>query len=525
VNKVNLLLVDDIPSNLIALSAVLNRPDYNLVTAESGEEALDLLSREDFALVLLDVMMPEMDGFEVAARMKKNESTRFIPIVLVTAIAKNLNQIYKGYSVGVVDYLLKPLDPDVVRAKVAVFVELCRQRREIERQALLIRNSERAQFLEKEQAARLRAESAEKRFRDLVNALDHAIIWEAAPDLSKFTFISQRVEDMLGYPRDCWLLEPEFFMSHVHPDDRAGLTRCLDSLFAGHSDAMGERCEHRMRSADGTERWFHTGFQLEWDAQRKPLRLRGLCVDISPLKEIEQALREAIRAREEIVSNVAHDLRTPLSAASLGTKLLKQASDEEDLGEIKKHANRVKHAIEHTIRLTQNILDADRVVSGRMMIEARDEDPDHLVKEAMELMRPLAAEKSIQLHSNSDLSKILVRCERERVLQVFSNLIGNAVKFTPEHGEIWIRGENLDGSARFSVRDTGPGIAADHQPKIFRRYWQGRAKWQRGLGLGLNISKGIVEAHGGKIWVKSKEGQGSTFYFTLPITVQPAPAE
>lgn len=279
--RVNLLIVDDNRNNLVALSAILDQPGYNLVTASFGKEALELLSRSEFALVLLDVMMPGMDGFEMATIMKRTERLRYIPIIFVTAVAKDLKDIYRGYSVGGVDYIQKPLEPDVVRAKVSVFVELFRQRFEIQRQAEIIRNSEKAQFLEREHAARLRAEEAERRFRNLVNALDHAIIWEANPDLSKFSFVSERAEELLGYTHNRWAQEANFFMDHIHPEDKPRVLVAIRKLRSGGDGGLGERADHRMIAADGSEHWFHTGFQEEKDHLGNPVRLRGLCVEIS----------------------------------------------------------------------------------------------------------------------------------------------------------------------------------------------------------------------------------------------------
>lgn len=513
--KVNLLLVDDDSRNLLALTALLDRPDYNLVPATSGRMALDLLARNEFGVVLLDVMMPGMDGFEVAKRMKEDEAMRYVPILFVTAIAKDLKEIYRGYALGGVDYILKPLEPDIVQAKVSVFVELFRHKKEIQRKSEIIRQSEKAQSLEREHQARLRAEDAERRFRNLVNALDHAVIWEASPDLSTFTFISEQVEGILGYPREQWLQEPDFLMNHVLREDQSKLRQCMDNLLHGEGRALGERCDHRIISSDGAVKWFHTGMQHERDSFGKIVKMRGLCVDISPLKRVEERLRAAIQAREEIVSIVAHDLKTPLSAADLRANLLRLATDKGDLGEIKKQAVQVSQAIKHSIRLTENILDAERIESGHVLIEPEEQSIGGLVKEAADLIRPLALEKSIQLNvAGDDIGTVY--CDRERILQVLSNLIGNAIKFSPEKSQIVVHGENKNGNAEFSVEDKGDGIPDDQLLHVFDRYWQGKKKRGFGLGLGLAISKGIIEAHGGKLWVESKVGDGSVFRFSLP---------
>lgn len=519
--KVNLLLVDDNPNNLLALSAILDRPDYNLITAASGKEALEILASDEFAVALLDVMMPGMDGFELASRMKQDKKTRYIPILFVTAVAKDLKDIYKGYLSGGVDYIQKPLEAEVVRAKVSVFVEIFRQRREIERQAELIRNSERAQFLEREQAARIRAEDAERRFRNLVNALDHAIIWEANPDLSEFTFVSERVQTLLGFPHDNWLQVHGFFMDHVHPDDRSTVLKMIENIWAGRSDGLGERTEHRMTAADGSERWFHTGFQEERAQNGTPLRLRGLCVDISPLKKIEQALRDAVQVREEIVSVVAHDLKSPLATAELSASLLMDSAEDEDMDSVRQQAGIIKNAIGRTIKLTEDILDVEKADAGRFVFHPQEEDAADIINAVLEILRPQALNKGIHIRTELGSQSCRATCDRNRVRQVLSNLIGNAIKFTPGHGQIRVRAERKNKNILFSVQDSGPGIAASNIPHIFDRYWQAKNISVEGSGLGLAISKGIIEAHGGEIWAESELGHGTTIFFTLPILYVP----
>src|SRR5262245_48601240 len=159
------LLVDDRPENLVALKAMLDRPEYQLIAVTSGIEALQVALRQNLALILLDVFMPEMDGFEVAVHLKEVERTRNIPIIFLTALATDVQQIYRAYAAGAVDYLIKPLDAEVVRKKVAVFVDLFRQRQEIERQAELLRAAERREF--ELRLAELRVAS-DARYRKLV---------------------------------------------------------------------------------------------------------------------------------------------------------------------------------------------------------------------------------------------------------------------------------------------------------------------------------------------------------------------
>jgi PAS domain S-box-containing protein len=287
-SKVNILLIDDHPANLMALSSVLSEPTYNLVTATSGQAALSCLLKMEFAVILLDVMMPSMDGFEVAHIMKSRDATRHIPIIFITAVATDIRYIFRGYSIGAVDYIQKPFEPEIIKAKVAVFADLFKKNE-------YIRKSEKAEYLKKEHEGRVRAERAEDRFRAITNSLDHSIIWESNLDLSSFSFVSQRAVRLLGYSLETWMNEPNFFLSHIPSDDQAKVLSTISHVRnpPSTSDELGERCEHRLTASDGVERWFHTAIQYFQDEENSLQGLRGLSVEIHALKSVEFALRDS----------------------------------------------------------------------------------------------------------------------------------------------------------------------------------------------------------------------------------------
>ncbi len=194
--SVKIMLVDDRRENLLSLQGVLKSGDYELVMANSGEEALKLSLRDDFAVILLDVVMPGIDGFQVASHLKEIERTSRIPIVFLTAVATGMSHIYRAYSVGAVDYLIKPLDVDAVRSKVAVFADLYRQRMEIERQARLLRENEQQEYQTRITEMRL---ASDKRYSKLVERIDHAIAWTMDPASGQLSFVSRQAERILGY--------------------------------------------------------------------------------------------------------------------------------------------------------------------------------------------------------------------------------------------------------------------------------------------------------------------------------------
>ena len=228
---------------------------------------------------------------------------------------------------------------------------------------------------------------------------------------------------------------------------------------------------------------------------------------------------ETIDAREQVLKIVSHDLRNPLSAISMTASLLLDVPTPPD--KQAEHLRRIQRAGERMNRLIQDLLDVAKLEAGRVAIDARSIEVAPLIKEASELLAPLTATKSIRFEATAAERLPTIAADAGRVLQVISNLVGNAVKFTPVGGRIVLRADAEPGGVRFSVRDTGPGIPQEQLPQIFGRFWQANPADRRGIGLGLTIAKGIVEAHGGQIWVDSPPGDGTTFSFSLK-TVLPA---
>ena len=232
----------------------------------------------------------------------------------------------------------------------------------------------------------------------------------------------------------------------------------------------------------------------------------------------------AVATREELLAIVSHDLRNPLNViVNCAYVLQKTSRDGSDGGRVHKSAETILRSTDRMVRLIADLLDLAQIQAGKLAIEQKPQDIEGLLSECVEMLRPLAAAKNVKLEGMASRG-LHVFCDRERVLQVFSNLVGNAIKFTPEGGSIFIEAQAIGLEARFSVRDTGQGISAEELPRIFDRFWQAQSKNHAGIGLGLSIVKGLVEAHGGHPWVESKLGVGTIFYFTLPLG-EPVPAE
>jgi signal transduction histidine kinase len=223
----------------------------------------------------------------------------------------------------------------------------------------------------------------------------------------------------------------------------------------------------------------------------------------------------ATQLREHILGVVAHDLRNPLSTIQMQASALKRPGGEPERRSLKP-VEVIHRAARRMNRLVQDLLDVARMEAGQLAIERAPLTAGGLILEAVDMQKPLAESADLELQVEVDPDVPEVWGDRDRLLQVFENLIGNAIKFTPAGGRITAGAASKHGDVVFQVADTGVGIAPENLPRVFDQFWQATRAGREGAGFGLAITKGIVEAHGGRIWVESTEGRGSTFSFTIP---------
>jgi two-component system, sensor histidine kinase and response regulator len=369
-----ILAVDDYPANLLAIKRILDPLGHEVVRAHSGEEALRIVGEREFAVILMDAHMPGMDGYQTTRLIKEQPGGSAVPIIFLTGIDRDPLYSFRGYDHGAVDYLVKPVEPHVLRSKIAVFVELFR-RRELMR--------EQSELLHAERVARVAAEAK-------------------------------------------------------------------------------------------------------------------------------------IAAREEILAAVSHDLGNPIAAASAGTTLLLRRGEMLGDENVCRQAELVQRALERMYKLVTDLLHVSQIEGGRLPLDKDEHEPSDILRQASDLFSPLAAAKARELGCVPPTWSAPVSCDRDRIHQVLSNLLANALRFTPPGGRVILAAQAMPDEVEFSVEDAGPGIDSADVPHIFARYWQAAGQKRHGLGLGLAISQGIVNAHGGRIWVESEPGHGATFRFTLP---------
>ena len=247
-------------------------------------------------------------------------------------------------------------------------------------------------------------------------------------------------------------------------------------------------------------------------------RRAGLAIENARLFREAQ---DAIRLREQVLAIVSHDLRNPLTAARMAAELIAKQARQRSDDRLLKHADTIERSASRMEHLIGDLLDMASIHVGKLKIQRRAHRADAIVQEASEPFEAAAGGQGIHFSVEPPVADLCVDCDRERVLQVFSNLLGNAFKFAASGDRITVRARRQGAEIQFEVSDTGPGIGPDDRPHIFDAYWTAERRGVKGTGLGLYITRGVVEAHGGRIWVESEPGHGTTFFFTLPLA-QPA---
>ena len=369
---INLLLVDDLAENLLALEALLKRDGLAFHTARSGEEALELMLKHDYALALLDVQMPGMDGFELAEFMRANERSRHIPIIFVTAGTGDSTRRFRGYEAGAVDFIQKPIEADILRSKAAVFIDLYDQRRQI---------------------------------------------------------AAQR-------------------------DELATLT---------------------------------------------------------------SALQVADQQKNRFLAVLGHELRNPLMVLSSGLNILERDNRRANADEVRAA---MRQNISHVSRLVDDLLDIARIEQGKISLRKETLSLHNILPQALTLNSLAIEAAGHRLDVEMPDEEILLEADPARIIQIVSNLVGNAARYTPAGGRITVTISGTETQAIIAVRDTGIGIAPDQQTRIFEIFGQADSSLGivgDGLGIGLALVKELVEMHGGQISLEnSAPGEGSTFEVRLP---------
>jgi PAS domain S-box-containing protein len=510
--SVNVLLVDDHRDNVLALRAVLEELPINLVVADSGDQALANLQSNEFAVVLLDVRMRGLDGFETAQRIRSLPESRDVPIIFITGLESDGNSVKRAYSLGAVDYLVKPIEPVVLRAKVTGFVELFRKTEQIRQQV------EQLRLMERKLADDALRESELRFARFMQHLPGLAWIKDAA---GKYVYANEAAASAFNVPRerlfgrtDAELFPPETAERFANNDRQAVDTgagiHVIESL--RHPDGSDHKSivsKFPIPGPDGRTKW-----------------VGGIAIDISDRIRAEEALQEADRRKDEFLATLAHELRNPLAPLRNSLEILELLPDNADA--VVEARAVMRRQVDYMVHLIDDLLDVSRISRGTLELRKEVVDLGRVLQSAVETSRPLIEASRQQLLVSAPAETIWLEADATRLAQVFANLLNNASKFTAAEGHIRVNVERQSADVRVSVVDDGIGIPAKMLSKVFEVFTQvdpSLERSQSGLGIGLTISRRLVEMHGGSIEARSEgPARGSEFVVQLPVcTSRPVP--
>ena len=518
--RARVLVVDDDERNLLAIQTVLEDIG-EIVVARSGEEALRHLLKGEFAVILLDVYMPGLDGYETAQIIRSREQSKRIPIVFLSAVNKETEHLIRGYSMGAVDYVFKPVDSIVLRSKVAVFVDLFEKTKEIERkarqeQALLDANLRtNADLLRAEQDLR----RAEQRQAAIIESLPIILYLEPLDCEPRCpNFVSGDLQAMTGYTFNEVLEDPDMWAERLHEEDRDRVMAAL----AQRKRTGTFTVEYRWRCADGSYRHFHDQAVLLSDAQGRPVEFAGTLTDVTERRTLESQLIQAQKmdAIGKLTGGIAHDFNNLLAAVLGGLGLLER---------------RAGLAEEHLkiLAMTKRTADQGADLVKRLLAFARRQqlmpapiDPKALVEGVDDLLSHTLG-GLVQLEWKLEDDAWCAFADQTQLELALMNLIINARDAMPEGGTIAISLEHRQAKASnahdlpegdyvvFVVDDTGTGIPPELLQQVMEPFFTTK-EVGKGTGLGLSMVYGFAQQSGGAIDLSSEVGKGTRAELWIP---------
>jgi PAS domain S-box-containing protein len=522
--RAKVLIVDDDQRNAFAAVQALESLDQELVVATSGEEALRHLLNDDFAVILLDLHMPGMDGYETAALIRSRKRTRRTPIVFLTAIFRDDAHVFKAYSAGAVDMVFKPVDPFILRSKVSVLIDLYLRTEEAKRLA------EHRQWLLEENdrilASKARAEQALRRSQAHQQAILQSlpIVFHARGAAPPFApiFVSEGVEAITGFAPEAFVSDAGFGSSRIHPDD---LTRVVETVSAA-TRTGAYACEFRWRCADGSYRWLMDQGVLAPGDLDGEQQIFGVIMDSTERHQLEERLAQAHKMEVvgQLTGGVAHDFNNLLTVVLGNVDIMARRSEEGVKRALRIDA--IRQAAERGRDLTRQLL----AFSRRQNLTPITVDIRKLVEDFLPLIRQAVGEAiTVRLDLNDALRAHIDVTQMEAALL---NLAVNARDAMEGGGTLTISASALGagdpsglpaGAVCLAVEDTGTGMSPEVRARVFEPFFTTKDVG-RGSGLGLSQVYGFVQQSGGQVRISSEAKVGSRFEILLPVSNEPVEA-
>lgn len=487
-----ILIVDDKPENILSLKSILSLHSFPADAAGSGEEALKKVLKNNYALIILDVQMPGMDGFEVAEAISGYSKTKDVPIIFLSAVNTDKRFIAKGYSSGGIDYITKPIDPEILLLKVKTFYKLYEQTRQLNEMQDSLRSE--IEFRKKAQQ-----EINEK-------ALELKFVLESIPQIAFTT----KVDGTIEYRNSQWMLyaDSEKDFPNTHPDDGCIAHELKKMIKKGKPIEL----EVRVKKHKDEQYRYHLLRVLPVKEKNVIVKWVGTFTDIEDQKQV-------VKRKDEFISIASHELKTPLTSIKGYVQLLERTCQD---SASKLYIDRTLLQIRKLDSLIADLLDISKIESGKLKFNMKLFNVGPMITNTIDIVKQTYSDYSIEHIGDANVKAM---GDEIRLEQVLINFLSNAVKYSPHSKKIRVETDIREDNKLFiGVKDFGIGISKKDQQNIFDKYYRTEVSSYtfQGLGIGLYICAEILRQHNFEFGVESEPGKGSLFYFLIPLQSKPS---
>ncbi|WP_312329416.1 ATP-binding protein [Sphingobacterium sp.] len=488
-----ILIVDDNPDNIYSLQKLLESKNFEVDTAQSGEEALKKILKYNYALIILDVQMPDMDGFEVAENIAGFSKTKETPIIFLSAVNTDKRFITKGYNSGGLDYVTKPVDPDILLLKVKTFYRLYEQTQALK---------------DVQQTLELEVERRKEAQKELSSKVDYLhTLLESLPQIA-FTCNHEGTIDFVN-GRWFQFSDDAVKFPQTYPGDPSIEQELHASLRSGKPLEMEVRIQRRT-----------CGEYLYQLLRVWPILEKGESKWVGTFTDID-AQKKAEKEKDEFLSIASHELKTPLTSIKAYMQLLDRKLKLDEESAEAKYVTRVQGQVDKLNSLISDLLDLSKIDNGKLLINKKVFPLEHMVKSAIDSIVQTHEQSNMKLLRTGDIIDVQIYGDEIRLEQVLVNFLTNAYKYAAGTERVIVDCTVIGDTVKISVIDFGIGIPVEKQADVFEKFYRVEETSFdfQGLGIGLYICAEIIRAHQGTISVESSGGQGATFSFTLPVTI------